>query len=420
MMPPPEEGAYQEFRPLMFSIAYRMTGGVSDAEDIVQEAFLRLTRALRDGVTLASPKAYLATVTTRLAISHLRSARVRRESYVGAWLPEPLIASTEPDPAERAEMADSLSMAFLVLLESLTPTERAVFLLHEVFGYEYTEISQITGKSEPNCRQILARARQHVAEGRTGGKGPRFDASRAQREEVARRFFAAAAGGDLASLLDLLAPDVVMIGDGGGKAWAAAEPFFGSQRVARFMLGVARRVQHLRARGEPAWVNGQPGLVTYDAEGLVVNVLTLDIADGVVQAIRSVVNPDKLQHLGPVSDVALRAPRDLRCRPWPPTSPRKQPPTRSSRVSPRPRILGCASCWTAWSGTCTRSSGTPSPRSPSGSVRSSSSPRPGRSATTSGRNSSCSPTCSASRCWWRPSTTGPAARNPPCSARSTW
>src|ERR1700735_353922 len=198
MMPPPEEEAYQEFRPLMFSIAYRMTSSVSDAEDIVQEAFLRLTRAIRDGVTLASPKAYLATVTTRLAISHLRSARVRRESYVGAWLPEPLIASTEPDPAERAEMADSLSMAFLVLLESLTPTERAVFLLHEVFGYNYQEIAGIIGKSEANCRQIFLRARRHVNEGK-----PRFEASREQRDEVARRFFAAASGGDLAGLLEL-------------------------------------------------------------------------------------------------------------------------------------------------------------------------------------------------------------------------
>ena len=180
---------YLQFRPLMFSIAYRMTGSISDAEDIVQEAFLRLTRALRDGAQVTSPKAYLATVTTRLAISHLRSARVRREAYVGAWLPEPIVEgglapATAPDPAERAEMSDSLSMAFLVLLESLTPTERAVFLLHEVFSYDYAEIAEITGKSEPNCRQIFARARHHIDEGK-----PRFEASREQRDEVARRFF---------------------------------------------------------------------------------------------------------------------------------------------------------------------------------------------------------------------------------------
>jgi len=297
---------YTGYRPLMFSIAYRMTGSVSDAEDLVQEAFLRLTRVLRDGVSITSPKAYLATATTRLAISYLRSARVRRESYVGAWLPEPLLAGREPDPAEHAEMSDSLSMAFLVLLESLSPTERAVFLLHEVFGYEYREIAEITGKSEPNCRQILTRARHHVDEGRAGVAGPRFEASREQRDEVARRFFAAAAGGDLAALLELLAPDVVMVGDGGGKALAVARPTRGRERVARFMLGLARRAPKLGIRIEPAWINGQPGAVSYDAEGRVINVFALDIADGLVQAVRSVVNPDKLHHLGPVSDLARR------------------------------------------------------------------------------------------------------------------
>jgi RNA polymerase sigma-70 factor (TIGR02957 family) len=298
--------SYQEFRPLMFSIAYRMTGSVSDAEDLVQEAFLRLTRVLRDGASITSPKAYLATATTRLAISYLRSARVRRESYVGAWLPEPLLAGREPDPAEHAEMSDSLSMAFLVLLESLSPTERAVFLLHEVFGYDYREIAEITGKSEPNCRQILTRARHHVDEGRAGIRGPRFEASREQRDEVGRRFFAAAAGGDLAALLELLAPDVVMVGDGGGKAQATARPTRGREQVARFTLGLARRAAKLGIRIEPAWINGQPGAVSYDAEGRVINVFVLDIADGLVQAVRSVVNPDKLHHLGPVSDLARR------------------------------------------------------------------------------------------------------------------
>ena len=182
MTTPPEDQTaadFTEFRPLMFSIAYRMTGSISDAEDIVQEAFLRLTRVLRDGAIIDSPKAYLATVTTRLAISHLRSARVRRESYVGAWLPEPLVwHGGEPDPAEQAEMSDSLSMAFLVLLESLTPTERAVFLLHEVFGYDYNEIADITGKSEPNCRQIFARARHHVDERQAAVTRPRVSSVR--------------------------------------------------------------------------------------------------------------------------------------------------------------------------------------------------------------------------------------------------
>ena len=308
MTAPPETGSaadYEEFRPLMFSIAYRMTGSVGDAEDIVQEAFLRLTRALREGVNIATPKAYLATVTTRLAISHLRSARVRREAYVGAWLPEPLVAdelapAAAPDPAERAEMSDSLSMAFLVLLESLSPTERAVFLLHEVFGYDYKAISEITGKSEPNCRQIFARARQHVDQGK-----PRFEASRERRDEVARRFFEAAGGGDLNGLLELLAPDVVTIGDGGGKARARREPTYGAERVARFMLGLFRRARKEGVYTEPALVNGQPGMVVYDPEGRVAAVFTLDIADGRIQAIRSVVNPDKLQHLGPVSDLLL-------------------------------------------------------------------------------------------------------------------
>ena len=203
-------------------------------------------------------------------------------------------------------MSDSLSMAFLVLLESLTPTERAVFLLHEVFGYEYAEIADITGKSEPNCRQILARARHHVDEAK-----PRFETSREQRDEVARRFFDAAGGGDLAGLLQLLAPDVVTIGDGGGKAWALAEPLHGRERVARFVIGLFRRGEKMGAYGVPSWVNGQPGAVTYDAEGRVLNVFVLDIADGAVQAIRSVVNPDKLRHLGPTSDLALRGDRGV-------------------------------------------------------------------------------------------------------------
>jgi RNA polymerase sigma-70 factor, ECF subfamily len=330
---------YSEFRPLMFSIAYRMTGSISDAEDIVQEAFLRLTQTLRGGASIDSPKAFLATVTTRLAISHLRSARVRRESYVGAWLPEPLLESTEPDPAEAAEMSDSLSMAFLVLLESLSPTERAVFLLHEVFGYDYAEIAEATGKSEPNCRQILARARRHVEAGR-----PRFETSREQRDEVARRFFAAAAGGDLSGLLELLAPDVVSVGDGGGKAWAAARPIYGRDRVARFILGLYRRGEKLRASFELAQVNGQPGAISYDSEGRVVNVFALDIADGKVQAIRSVVNPDKLRHLGETSDLALRPQRDLPWPAWPPILRRKPPPTRSWRASRTRRTRGCASC----------------------------------------------------------------------------
>ncbi len=300
---------HQELRPMLFSIAYRMTGSVSDAEDIVQEAFLGLTRALREGTVVESPKAYLAAAATRHAINHLRSARVRREAYAGTWLPEPLVADAgkpprpadAPDPAEHAELADSLSMAFLVMLENLSPVERAVFLLREAFGYDYGEVARIVGKSEQNCRQIFVRARRHL-----GGQRPRFSTSRARGEELARRFFAAAAGGDMNSLLELLAPDVVFYGDGGGKATVVREPLFGQLQVARFLAGLFRRGRQMGVQVRPAWVNGQPGGVAADSAGRVISVIALDISDGMVQAIRSVVNPDKLAHLGPVSDVALR------------------------------------------------------------------------------------------------------------------
>ena len=220
---------YAEYRPLMFSIAYRMTGSVSDAEDIVQEAFLRASK----DADVTSPKAYLATITTRLAIDHLRSARVRRESYVGTWLPEPLIGNGfwgEPDPAELAETSDSLSMAFLVLLESLAPAERAVFLLREVFGYGYKEIADTTGKTEAACRQIFTRARRHIDEGR-----PRFETSRAEGEELISLFLAAASGGDMTSLLERLAPDVLFYGDSGGRPVGGGgrftKPLAGRERV---------------------------------------------------------------------------------------------------------------------------------------------------------------------------------------------
>jgi RNA polymerase sigma-70 factor (TIGR02957 family) len=294
-------GGYAEHRPLLFSIAYRMTGSVSDAEDIVQEAFARLAQALGSGTSVSEPKAYLATTVTRLALNHLRSARLHRESYLGTWLPEPVV--TGSGPQEQAEMADSLSMAFLIVLESLSPTERAVFLLHEVFGYEHKEIAEIIGTSTANSRQVLARARRHVDEGK-----PRFEASPAQREEVARRFFAAADGGDLDGLLRALAPDVVYYGDGGGKAKAVAAPLYGQVRVARFLAGLFRRIRKREAGFVIVEANGQPGAVTYDRDGHVVNVLALDIADGVVQAIRCVVNPDKLRHLAEVSELARKPP----------------------------------------------------------------------------------------------------------------
>jgi RNA polymerase sigma-70 factor (ECF subfamily) len=294
-----EGDAYQELRPLLFSIAYRMVGSVSEAEDLVQEAFLRFHRAVADGAEVESPKAYLATVTTRLAIDHLRSARVRRERYVGAWLPEPLVTDQRADAAAHAETADTLSLAFLVMLERLSPVQRAVFLLHEVFGYGYGEIAGLVGKSEDNCRQIAARARRHVEAGR-----PRFEASRRQREELARRFFAAVEQGDTAGLVGLLAADAVMYGDGGGKAPALAGPLHGAQRVARFLLGLARRGRAVGMGFQPAEINGHPGVIAYDRDGRLVSVLSLDITDDRVQTVRSIVNPDKLRHLGPVGDLS--------------------------------------------------------------------------------------------------------------------
>jgi RNA polymerase sigma factor (sigma-70 family) len=300
----PDETTAAGFRPLLFSIAYGMTGSVGDAEDIVQDAFVGLTRARQAGTVIADLKAYLTTAVTRLGINYLGSARVRRETYVGDWLPEPVVVPVgEPGPAEHAELADSLSMAFLVLLEALSPVERAVFMLREVFGYDYPAVARITGKTEVNCRQIFARARQHIAAGQAGGGVPAA-ARRAEGEELARRFFDAAAGGDLDALLTMLAPDVVFLGDGGGKAQALGQPLSGRQRVLRLLSGLFRRGRVLGTSLRLAWVNGQPGAVTYDAEGRVINVFALEIADGTVQAIRSVVNPDKLGHLGPVSDVA--------------------------------------------------------------------------------------------------------------------
>jgi RNA polymerase sigma-70 factor, ECF subfamily len=293
-----EGDAYRELRPLLFSIAYRMVGSVSEAEDLVQEAFLRFHRALRDGTEVASPRAYLSAVTTRLAIDHMRSARVRRERYVGAWLPEPLVTDQNVDVAGHAETADTLSLAFLVLLERLSPVQRAVFLLHEVFGYGYAEIAELVGKSEDNCRQIAARARRQIEAGR-----PRFEASRRQREELARRFFAAVEEGDTDGLVGLLAGDAVMYGDGGGKAPALAAPLHGALRVARLLIGLARRGLAVGMQLRPAEINGNPGLLALDPEGRVLNVLALDIADGRVQAVHSIVNPDKLRHLGPVGDL---------------------------------------------------------------------------------------------------------------------
>lgn len=300
------EAPHEELRPLLFSIAYRMVGSVSEAEDIVQEAFLRAHRVESEGTKIESPKAYLTAVVTRLSIDHLKSARVRREQYVGQWLPEPLLADPAPDAAAHAETADSLSMAFLVLLESLTPVERAVFLLREVFDYGYAEIAKIVGRSEDNCRQLYVRARRHIDEGR-----PRFEASRQQRDELARRFLAAAEEGDTGALVELLAADVVVYGDGGGKAPSWPRAIYGRDRVARLMTGTFAQARELGASLRLTEINGQPGLMFFAEDGRIGAVMSLDIADGVVQTIRGITNPDKLGHLGPVADVraTLRAAR---------------------------------------------------------------------------------------------------------------
>jgi RNA polymerase sigma-70 factor (TIGR02957 family) len=287
----------EELRPVTFGIAYRMLGSVAEAEDVVQEALLRLHRALEDGQRIESPRAYVATVATRLAIDGLRSARARREIYPGEWLPEPLVADPSADPARQAEMADSLSMAFLTLLETLSPEQRAAFLLHDVFDYGYGEVAEIVGKSEDNARQLAARARRHVEEGR-----PRYEASRKERDELARRFFAAAREGDLAELEALLAEDVVLHGDGGGKVPALARALFGAQRVARTLRAWFRQGARLPgASMREVDVNGQPGALLLAGDGTVFGVMALDIADGQVQGIRSIVNPDKLRHIGPVT-----------------------------------------------------------------------------------------------------------------------
>ncbi|GGS92585.1 hypothetical protein GCM10010156_58620 [Planobispora rosea] len=286
------------YRPLLFSIAYGMTGSVGDAEDIVQDAFLVLTRAHQEETVIVDPKAYLTTVVTRLGINYLRSARVRRETYVGDWLPEPIVMPADSSgPAEHAELADSLSMAFLVLLEALSPTERAVFMLREVFGYGYSDVARITGKTEVNCRQIFARARRRIAAGGQVAGGMPPPERRAEGQELARRFFEAAAGGDMDALLGMLAPDVVLRGDGGGKAQAFGKRLVGRLPVMRLILGVFRRAGILGVSLRPAWVNGWPGAVKLDAEGRVIGVIQLDIADGMVHTIHSVANPDKLAHI---------------------------------------------------------------------------------------------------------------------------
>ncbi len=274
----------EELRPLMLSIAYRMVGSYSEAEDLVQEAFLRLHEA----GDVESTKAWLTTVTTRLAIDHLRSARVRREQYPGNWLPEPVAA--DPAPEAAAERAESLSFAVLVLLESLTPVERAVFVLREAFDYGYDEIAEIVGKSEANCRQLATRARRHVDERRS-----RFEPSREQRDELVRRFVAALQEGETGALVELLAADVEFYGDGGGKA-PAVRHVLGAEAVARMLARFMPIAARRGTTAEVAEFNGESGLAAYEG-GALVALWAFEISDGAVQAIRGVVNRDKLRHV---------------------------------------------------------------------------------------------------------------------------
>ena len=281
---------YDGQRPRAFAIAYDMLGSVSEAEDVVQEAFLRVHQAQQRGEQIESPPAYLATVVTRLSIDHLRSARVRREEYVGEWLPEPLAADATPD--EQAEVADSLSLAFLVVLERLTPHQRAAFLLREVFQYPYPEVADIVGTDVDGARHLVARARTHVREHR-----PRSFVSERQQEELAARFFAAAEHGDVAGLEQLLADDGVLRAVGGGQAQAAAKPIDGRVRVARVVARGMGEALRAGMRLEPLAINGQPGALALDDAGRLVGVLGLDVAEGQVRAIHAIVNPDKLRHL---------------------------------------------------------------------------------------------------------------------------
>jgi RNA polymerase sigma-70 factor (ECF subfamily) len=307
-----------DLRPLLLAIAYRMVGSVSEAEDLVQEAYLRYHRAVTSGEVVESPKAYLSAIVTRLAIDHLRSARVRREEYVGPWLPEPLLTDDSADPAVHAETADSLSMAFLVLLESLSPVERAVFLLREVFGFGYDEIAGVVHKTEDNTRQIASRARRAIE-----ARRPRFEASRREKDELAARFFEAVGEGNLEGLMALLAEDVVAVGDGGGKAPAQRQPIHGRKRVAWFLAELGRLSGALGVRLTPTQVNGGPGAILTDREGGIVSVLSVDVADGHVQTVRGVINPDKLRHIGPPADfvrllserASLERPRSTRAEP---------------------------------------------------------------------------------------------------------
>jgi RNA polymerase sigma-70 factor, ECF subfamily len=275
---------FEKYRAMLFSMAYRMTGSISDAEDMVQETFLRWHKAAE--VDVHSPKSYLATTLTRLCLDHLQSARVKREQYVGPWLPEPVM--TEPDL--ESKFADSLAVGFLLLMESLSPAERAVFLLREVFEYEYSEIAEIVMKGEQNCRQLFRRARKQISD-----RKPRFETSRADRDRLLNEFVRASSSGDLQGLLKILKEDVTLISDGGGKVAAALNPIYGADHVSRFILGVIPKLPPglTISRVE---VNGVSGIAFF-AGSQVHSVVVPEIAGDNIQSIYIISNPEKLQGL---------------------------------------------------------------------------------------------------------------------------
>jgi RNA polymerase sigma-70 factor (ECF subfamily) len=280
---------FERHRSLLFSIAYRMLGSVMETEDVVQEAFLRWQGA--SGGEIRAPKSYLSTIVTRLSIDRLRSAKARREEYVGPWLPEPLATGTGSEVADDVALEETLSMAFLVLLESLTPVERAVFLLREVFDYDYAEIASLVGKSEDNCRQISRRARESVA-----ARRPRFESSPEQEERLMDSFLEACMSGDMDSLLALLAEDATLWSDGGGKTRAALNPIYGADRIARFFSRIFRKAPPgLVVRR--ASINGRLGFIGYFEDGCPQSVTTFDVAEGSIRAIHVVVNPEKLRNV---------------------------------------------------------------------------------------------------------------------------
>ena len=286
-----DEEIFEANRELLFAVAYRMLGTVADAEDAVQDAWLRWSAASRSDLT--RPRAYLVRIITHVALNRLRAARARREAYIGPWLPEPLLTTTGPDTAERAELAESVSLAMLVVLESLTPDERAVFVLHEVFGFALTEIATAIGRTDTSVRQLMHRAREHVQ-----ARRPRFDVDAGQQREVTRRFLAAAAGGDIDELMLVLAPDVTLITDGGGKARAALRPITGAAKVARFLAAISARpylgIDVSDMTVDLAEINGSLGtLIT--AGGKPITAVTTVVAGGRITAIQLVANPDKLR-----------------------------------------------------------------------------------------------------------------------------